>query len=89
MKHISLFRMMKGLLLLWPVAMAVALSTSSTISSEHDPQSALKQLMIMPISSNLAKNLLNVSIWWKRTLVLPSLFSMPTIKSPMAATPER
>lgn len=43
----------------------------------QDPQSALKRLTANPFCSSLSKNLLNVSFWWKRTLVLPSLFSMP------------
>ena len=39
------------------------------------------------VSSSLVKILSSVSCWRKRTLVLPSRFSMPTIWSPMTATP--
>ena len=62
-------------------------SISSYVSSEHEPQSMRARDIYTSDASSRLKILSKVSLWLKRTFVLPSLFSIPTIMSLMTATP--
>lgn len=49
--------------------------------------SILARLMCISLDSRFEKIRSSVSCWWKRTLALPSRFSIPTMRSPITATP--
>lgn len=54
-------------------------STIPAISSEHGSQSIWARATCTPDASSRLKILSKVSIWLKRTLVLPSLFILPAV----------